>query len=187
MSNLLQANPRLHLRKMQLADLDSIMLIEPQAFGTHHWTRENFVRELNNQIAFYLVAELNHKVIAYIGAWIVIDEMHIVTLGVDPETRRQGVAEALLIALLNHASELNLRAITLEVRLSNIAAQELYAKYGFQRQGLRKNYYEDNKEAALLLWTEEITSEAFQQRFKANLELYCKRWSADPVQEAPRC
>ncbi len=176
MENFLQANPRFRLRKMTLQDIPAIMAIEPQAFGTHHWTAANFIRELDNPIALYLVAEsLESELLAYIGSWIVCDELHIVTLAVDPKARRQGLAEALLLALLDFALCQSIRAVTLEVRLSNLAAQELYRKYSFHRQGLRPNYYEDNKEPALLLWTEDLDTESFQEQFKANLEAYSKR------------
>ena len=202
---MLQPNPRLKIRRMQLADLDRVMEIEPQAFGTHHWTRGNFIRELDNQVATYLVAEQRQKPrhceeqqatkqsisssigiatpatqarddkttpVAYIGIWIVVDEMHIVTLAVAPEARRQGIAEALLLSVLDLAITSNVRAVTLEVRASNLAAQELYRKYGFQRQGLRPNYYEDNKEAALLLWTEDLSTEKFRMLYEFNLAGY---------------
>ena len=194
---------------MQLSDLDAIMEIEPQSFGTHHWTRENFLREMDNGIATYLVAEQirrhpehsegsidsnlgvlhcvqddtscqllrfaqNDKSIAigYIGVWIVIDEMHIVTLAVAPSHRRQGIAEALLLSVLDLAQKHNIRGVTLEVRLSNLPAQNLYRKYSFQRQGLRPNYYEDNKEAALLLWTEDLSTEKFRMLYEYNLAEY---------------
>jgi ribosomal-protein-alanine N-acetyltransferase len=210
MSEHLQPNPKFHIRPMQLSDLDAIMEIEPQSFGTHHWTRENFLRELDNGIATYLVLEnvyargsqngsiqgasersagvdssinedaeraCNAEVrrtgcLGYIGVWIVIDEMHIVTLAVDPSHRRQGIAEALLLSVLDLALKNNIRGVTLEVRLSNLAAQNLYRKYSFQRQGLRPNYYEDNKEAALLLWTEDLSTEKFRMLYEFNLAEY---------------
>ncbi len=180
MTKYLQPNPKIHIRPMQLADLDRIMEIEPLAFGSHHWTRGNFTRELDNQIATYLVAEKTchpersegSPVLGYIGVWIVVDEMHIVTLAVDPNQRRQGIAEALLLSALDYAQQNNVRAITLEVRASNLAAQELYRKYSFQRQGLRPNYYEDNKEAALLLWTEDLNTEKFKTAYQQNLAKY---------------
>ncbi len=177
MPEFLQANPKLHIRPMQLSDIDAVMLIEPQAFGTHHWTRENFLRELDNGIATYLVvdviaSEAKPNVVGYIGIWVVIDEMHIVTLAVDPNHRRQGIAEALLLAVLDLAWKNDIRGATLEVRLSNLAAQELYRKYSFQRQGLRPNYYEDNKESALLLWTEDLRTEKFRMLFEYNLGNY---------------
>ncbi len=172
MSEYLQANPKLHIRRMQLSDIDAVMDIEPEAFGTHHWTRNNFLREMENGIATYLVVERDALVVGYIGVWIVIDEMHIVTLAVAPSCRRQGIAEALLLSVLDLAQKHNIRGVTLEVRLSNLAAQNLYRKYSFHRQGLRPNYYEDNKEAALLLWTEDLSTEKFRMLFEYNLAKY---------------
>jgi ribosomal-protein-alanine N-acetyltransferase len=218
------------IRQMLLEDLDQVLEIEPKAFGTHHWTRENFVQELNNNMAHYLVAEntntgltqsphktaalglgqgvcegatgvyssvnedserannaeisqvrlsCNNQIIGYGGAWIIIDEMHITTLGVDPEQRRKNIAEAIIVEFIDLAIKSRVRGITLEVRLSNIAAQKLYEKYGFQRQGMRKRYYEDNQETALLLWTEDLQSEAFQKLYRQNIQDLNARLSPD--------
>lgn len=173
MTQVLQSIKNCKIRTMYLEDLDQVCEIEPKVFGTHHWTRNNFTQELNNAIAFYLVAEQIEpqvKIIGYAGAWIVVDEMHITTLGVDPAHRGKKVAEALLVSFLDKAVKNGVRGITLEVRLSNIPAQRLYEKYGFQRQGMRKRYYEDNLESALLLWTEDIQAEKFQSLFHMNLK-----------------
>lgn len=173
---LLQANKKLKIRPMLLEDLDQVMKIEPRAFGEHHWSRSNFTQELSNDLACYLVAieldELgNEKQLrGYAGSWLVLDEMHITTLATDPDFLRKSVAESILVAYIDLAIERGIRGITLEVRLSNIAAQKLYEKHGFQRQGTRKRYYQDNHEDALLLWTENIQEENYQQVFKDNLE-----------------
>jgi ribosomal-protein-alanine N-acetyltransferase len=167
--NLLQAKKEIHNRRMLLSDLDSVMEIEPVAFGEHHWSRENFSQELSNNLALYLVSELVGQIVAYAGAWIIHDEMHIVTLGVDPNFRRKNIAESLIVALLDQAIINKVKGVTLEVRVSNIAAQKLYEKYGFQRMGTRKRYYQDNYEDAFLLWTEDIQDEKFQKLFKENI------------------
>lgn len=163
--NVLRKHTGLILRPMYLGDLDQVMIIDRQVFGDKHWTREIFVQELANLTAIYFVLELDKQVVAYIGAWMIIDEMHIMTLATDPKFQRRGFAELLLIQLINKAIQNNIASISLEVRLSNIAAQGLYGKYHFQHQGIRKKYYEDNGESALILWTENIQEPKFQDLF----------------------
>lgn len=167
----LQSKKNIKVRRMMLSDIDAVMEIEPLAFGSHCWSRESFVQELSNDIATYLVAidEKENKLMGYGGSWIILDEMHITTLGVHPKQRRKNAAEAIILAYIDQAIRNEVKGITLEVRLSNIAAQKLYEKYGFQRQGIRKRYYQDNYEDALLLWTENIQTEIFKELLKANL------------------
>mgnify|MGYP003393495595 CR=1 FL=1 len=167
----LESNPNYQIRRMYLSDLDQVTVMDPKVFGVMHWTRNIFANELANPNAIYLVAEelqeqeLTGKVLGYGGAWLILDEMHIMTLGTDPEQRRKKIAESIIIALINQAMQSEIKAITLEVRLSNQAAQDLYGRYDFQRQGIRKNYYESDGEAALLLWTESIQEEKFQKNY----------------------
>ncbi len=167
----LEANPNYRIRRMYLADLDEVAAMDPKVFGIMHWTRNIFANELANPNAIYLVAEElqakqpTGKILGYGGAWLILDEMHIMTLGTDPDQRRKKIAESIIVALINQAIESEIKAITLEVRLSNQAAQDLYERYQFQRQGIRKNYYESDGEAALLLWTESIQDEKFQRNY----------------------
>ncbi len=155
------------VRRMQLEDLDGVMLIEPQAFGKAHWTRNLFAQELSNPNALYLVAESfsDHKILGYTGAWAVLDEVHIMTLAVDVEARRRKIAETLMLVLLHSFIESKLLHATLEVRVSNIPAHQLYEKYSFQRLGTRKNYYEDNHEAGYIYWTENMQELKFLSNF----------------------
>lgn len=162
------------VRRMLLEDLDSVVEIEPLAFGSHHWTRQNFTIELDNPNAYYYLAELDEgaqkKIVGYVGSWIVLDEMHITTLAVHPDYRRRHIAEKILVGTIKLALANRVHGITLEVRKSNIAAQKLYEKYGFQQQGLRKKYYNDNKEDAVLLWTEDIQAEKFKAKLLENIK-----------------
>ena len=103
----------------------------------------------------------------YAGLWLMVDEAHITTIAVRPEFRRRGFGELLLVALAEVAMDINARWLTLEVRVSNEIAQSLYRKYGFKSAGVRQRYYSDNHEDALIMWTEEIQSPEFQQRFTA--------------------
>jgi ribosomal-protein-alanine N-acetyltransferase len=103
-------------------------------------------------------------IIAYGGIWLMVDEAHITTFAVDPGWRRQGVGEALLLALLDLAQARHAREATLEVRLSNLPARRLYEKYGFRPVGLRPHYYSDNGEDALIMTTEPLGSVAMRRR-----------------------
>jgi len=163
----INSNKKFEIRKMYLSDIDEIYEMDGKCFGEKHWSREIFVKELSNTNALYLVAEeknpkaIKKKLLGFIGVWIILDEMHIMTLGTDPEYRGQKIAEHLLLASLDSCLRSGVRTVTLEVRLSNIAAQKLYEKYGFQHQGIRKNYYNDDGESALILWTESIQEDKF--------------------------
>lgn len=103
----------------------------------------------------------------YAGLWLVIDEAHVTTIAVRPHFRGRGLGELMLVALTEIALDINARWLTLEVRVSNTVAQELYRKYGFKPAGVRPRYYSDNHEDALIMWTDEIRSAAFQERFVA--------------------
>ncbi|HVA92594.1 MAG TPA: ribosomal protein S18-alanine N-acetyltransferase [Chloroflexota bacterium] len=103
----------------------------------------------------------------YAGLWLVIDEAHVTTIAVRPEYRGKGLGELLLVALTEIALDINARWLTLEVRVSNSTAQALYRKYGFKPAGVRPKYYSDNREDALIMWTDEIHSPAFRERFES--------------------
>jgi len=93
-------------------------------------------------------------------------EAHISTIAVQPNWRRLGIGELLLVAMLDRATELEADMATLEVRVSNVTAQNLYRKYGFRQVGLRRRYYRDSDEDALIMSTERLTSASFQSHFQ---------------------
>ena len=103
--DLLKLKPHLQLRRMYLADLDQVCKIEAEAYGKVHWTRDNFVSELDNKIAHYLVLEDTEakEIMGYIGSWLVVDEMHITTVATATKYLRKGVAELLLVHLIDTA------------------------------------------------------------------------------------
>lgn len=146
-----------------LDDLDQVMEIEPVAFGSHHWSRQSFANELANPGGHYFVAvdRADGKLCGYSGFWLIGEEAHITTLAVHPDLRRQYIGERLLINDVREANRSGANWMTLEVRVSNDSAQQLYYKYGFKSLGLRRNYYQDNSEDALVLWTENIHSPEF--------------------------
>jgi len=138
---------------MCLEDLEEVLEIESLSFAIP-WSRNSFVHELlENQRALYLVARNNYqRVVGYLGMWEVFDEGHITNLACHPAFRRQGIAEALLKHLMALAPQKGIQHLTLEVRRSNFAAQELYQKLGFVHMGIRRKYYLDNNEDAFIMW-----------------------------------
>ncbi len=139
------------IRRMTLADLDEVTALEEAIFA-RPWTRADYEGELTrNKAARYLVAEAGGSVIAFAGAWIILDESNITHIAVAEEWRRRGVGQAVTGALLQYLSNLGAAYATLEVRESNQAARHLYGKLGFFPVGRRKRYYEDNGEDALIM------------------------------------
>lgn len=144
----------LFIEPMREADIPVVAAIETVSFKDP-WPLESFANELqSNDKAIYLVARHSPggEVIAYIGAWQVLDEVHITTLAVAEEHRRSGVASRLVETLLDITSEKGTRFVTLEVRPSNKAARRFYEKHGFRILGQRKRYYVD--EDALIMTRE---------------------------------
>jgi ribosomal-protein-alanine N-acetyltransferase len=108
--------------------------------------------------------EPEEHILGYAGMWILADEAHIMSIASSRGARHKGVGESLLAALIDLAQRHKARVVTLEVRVSNTVAQTLYEKYGFKKAGTRKAYYLDNKEDALIMTTDYISSAGFQDR-----------------------
>ena len=139
-------------RYMEIQDIDAVMEIDRQSFP-NPWSRETFVRELMfNKHALYLLMIYERKIIGYCGMWLVADEAHITNIAVLPEYRGKKLGAALLEKMIEIAKNHDVTLMTLEVRVSNVVAQKLYEKFGFQIGGLRKNYYTDNQEDAYVMW-----------------------------------
>jgi ribosomal-protein-alanine N-acetyltransferase len=115
-------------------------------------------------------------IIGVAGVWMMADEAHIITIGIRNACRRQGLGEFLLIATIDMTMQLNASLLTLEVRVSNIPAQELYKKYGFKESGLRRHYYSDNGEDALIMTTDSITSHSFVSQLQQLRYEHRGRW-----------
>ncbi|MCL6487751.1 ribosomal protein S18-alanine N-acetyltransferase [Alicyclobacillus mali (ex Roth et al. 2021)] len=145
---------KLSIRRMMLKDLDDVMRVETRSF-TAPWSRQAFVGELvENRLARYVVAEYDGRVVGYAGFWMIMDEGHITNIAVDPDFRGLKLGERLLEAIMSMCMALGGRKMTLEVRITNHVAQNLYRKYGFERVGVRKGYYTDNNEDALIMWVD---------------------------------
>ncbi|GGE86081.1 ribosomal protein S18-alanine N-acetyltransferase [Priestia taiwanensis] len=139
-------------RPMTLEDVDTVDSIEQVSFAIP-WTREAFVGEVTtNPFAHYTVMECEGEIIGYCGLWIVVDEASITNIAILPSFRGKKLGELLLMHVMNYAKEHNATTLSLEVRISNEVAQNLYRKVGFCNGGIRKNYYSNNNEDALVMW-----------------------------------
>lgn len=140
-----------HVNIMNESDIDDVVEISNLSFSTP-WSRLSYEQELNNSLAKYFVAKIDNKVIGFIGTWIIVDESHITNVAVHPNYRKLGIGSKLIESMLNYCKEKNCNAYTLEVRESNKTAISVYEKHGFVVDGVRKEYYQDNKENALIMW-----------------------------------
>lgn len=144
------------IRQMEEKDIDSVHKVELQSFNTP-WSREAFENEVcDNDLAYYLVIVNQGRIIGYGGMWVIIDEAHITNVAVSPDYREQGMGKRLLSAMINLAKAKGAHSMTLEVRVSNTAAKKLYGSFGFKECGLRRGYYTDNNEDALIMWRESL-------------------------------
>ena len=134
-------------------DVDSVYIVEENCF-TDPWSKESIRKELKNDLARYLVAELDNKIVGYVGVWFVVDEGHITNVAVHSDYRGKKIGDKLVKEMVKLCEESKLVAMTLEVRSSNTVAQNLYRKYGFKMGGIRKEYYSDNKEDAIIMWNQ---------------------------------
>ena len=135
---------------MVLADLDEVMAIERTSFK-HPWSSHFFLEELQMACARSILAQINRQIVGYALFWVLPDEVDIHNIAVHASFRRQGIGQALLQHVAAEARSRNASRVTLEVRVSNIAAQKLYESVGFTRTGLRKGYYSDDGEDAVLM------------------------------------
>ncbi len=140
------------IREMSLADLEAVLEIEKVSFPTP-WSRALFERELSTSFARSLVAEENpeKRILGYLCYWVVAGEAHILNLAVSPERRDRGVGTLLLKKGLEDCRRERVQLVTLEVRRSNYRAISLYRNFGFQPQGIRRRYYTDTGEDAVVM------------------------------------
>ncbi|MFC5558965.1 ribosomal protein S18-alanine N-acetyltransferase [Ureibacillus thermophilus] len=140
-------------RKMTVEDVEAVHAIEVESFPTP-WSLDSFHYEMRvNPYANYIVAEdETGAIVGYCGMWIVIDSAQITNVAVTKKARGQGIGEGLMREAMRVAKEQKAEMMSLEVRVSNTVAQNLYRKLGFQEGGIRKGYYTDNHEDALVMW-----------------------------------
>ncbi len=196
------------VRPMHEDDIPQAKEIDREAFPSG-WTQTDFRNELKNPLAHYIVVtgegveeelkksssnflsklkrffgyrerQVSEYIYGFGGFWVMADEAHITNIAVREQHRGKGIGELLLMSMVELAKELNTRIVTLEVRISNIPAQNLYLKYGFKGVGLRKGYYTDNKEDALIMSTEDINSSSFEAHLSKLKEEYTRKYHQAP-------
>jgi len=142
----------IHITDMTLAHLDRVYDIEKDSF-TIPWSKSMIRKEItDNKHAIYKVALYENEIVGYAGMWHVVNEGQITNIAVGEGFRRMGIGARLMESLIAEAQEKEMIGLTLEVRVGNIAAQKLYFKYGFKAEGLRKRYYADTGEDAVIMW-----------------------------------
>ncbi len=142
--------PRLRFERLAAHHLDDVLVIESEAYP-EPWTRGMFQQEIDSDLSQFFVMYVEDALCGYGGFWKVVDEAHITNVAVCAQRRGQGLGRALMEFLLDHAVQLELRLATLEVRLSNLAARNLYLGLGFRPVGIRKDYYPKPLEDALVM------------------------------------
>ena len=142
---------KLEIRRLQKIDIPKIIKIEEEAFS-NPWSKEVFLKELNNEKAYYIVGLYNNDVVAYLGTWLFYQQAHMTNLATAKDYRRQGFASQILSYLYLQLRLNNIERISLEVRVSNKKAQQLYKREGFIKVGIKESYYSDNNEDAVLMW-----------------------------------
>ena len=140
-----------NVRLMDENDIDEVVDISNLSFSSP-WHRSSYEQELSNSLARYFVATLDGKIVGFVGTWIIVDESHITNVAVHPDYRGLKIGSKLIEALIDYCDNQKCIAYTLEVRAGNKSAISLYEKFGFKVDGIRKEYYQDNKEDALLMW-----------------------------------
>lgn len=154
----MNGSTRYSIRPMEERDLDQVLAIDKECFPNERNMPPYKNDLLYNEMAHYLVAcegdQANSPILGMVGFWMMVGEAHIITIAVRRTHHRRGIGELLLNSALELAKSLEAFAMTLEVRKSNIEAQSLYAKHGFTERGIRKNYYNEVKENAVIMTRE---------------------------------
>jgi [ribosomal protein S18]-alanine N-acetyltransferase len=157
----------LDIAPMNVEDIPEVLRVEAMCFATP-WPRNAFQNELTeNKLAHYFVGRVDDAIVAYGGLWVILEDAHITTVAVKPSHQRKRLGERILVHLLDEAIERGACWVTLEVRESNLGAQELYRKYGFTVVNTRRGYYSDNDENALVMWAGNLKGAVFQNRLNA--------------------
>lgn len=149
---------------MRRRHLRGVMAIE-QVTNHKPWSLGLFMGELRMPTSrHYVVALDGHEVVGFCGLMVTADEGHITNIAVHPDRRRESVAARLMLVTMRRAAAEGLAGVTLEVRTSNVAAQELYRRFGFAPGGIRRNYYADVGEDGLIMWAHDIDTDEYRQR-----------------------
>ena len=141
----------IHFRTLLPEDAEGVARVERESFPTP-WSREDFWREASNDFACYIVALDDMEIIGFAGCWISFEEAQVTNIALTSAQRGRGLGKVLMAKLMRAAAERGAERMTLEVRPSNTSALRLYEGLGFAAIGVRKKYYQDNDEDAILMW-----------------------------------
>ena len=143
-------------KKVTEKTVEAVHELEQKCFS-HPWTYNMLYTDIcENDITEYIIAEIDGQYVGYAGMWIIFDEAHITNICTHPDFRRKGIGAKLLSYMIKTASEKGACRMTLEVRVSNVAAMKLYESFGFHVCGKRTKYYSDNGEDAYVLWKDDL-------------------------------
>ena len=135
--------------------IDDILKIAGESNGSP-WSRQSFEQEGGHALGVFIVAKVGGRVVAYAGAWVIADECHVTTIAVSPEHRQKGLGRRLMVELMERSKERGAVCATLEVRSGNVAALAMYERLGFKSAGMRKAYYPNNREDAVVMWRNDM-------------------------------
>jgi ribosomal-protein-alanine N-acetyltransferase len=160
------AAPDIEIARMRRRHLRGIMAIERQVYP-RPWSPSLFASEMTSTRGrAYIVALEGRSVVGYAGVVSYGDEAHVTTIAVDPDRHRQKIGTRLLYELIRMAEDLGAQAVSLEVRVTNWGAQRMYARFGFRPVGVRKGYYQETNEDAVIMWTEDIRTPEYHRLLK---------------------
>src|SRR5574342_51432 len=160
------AAPRLEVVRMRRRHLRGVMAIERQVYP-RPWSPNLFLSEMTERRnRCYLVARMDREVVGYGGVICYGEEAHITNIAVDPMQHRRGLGSRLLHDLIQNGIEMGADAVSLEVRVTNWGAQRLYGRFGFRPVGVRKNYYQEINEDALIMWVDGIRDPRFRDKLR---------------------
>jgi [ribosomal protein S18]-alanine N-acetyltransferase len=171
----LQDNPLAHY----IVERDTWMPAEPVGEGPSDSGRRPFPLSLLTGRPAAPLAPDVANIVGFAGLWLMVDEAHVTTIATHPNYRNRGLGELLLTSLIDIAYDIGARQVTLEVRVTNSTAQNLYRKYGFRETGVRPRYYSDNHEDALIMWTDDIMSNRYREQYFLLTSALHSRLAAD--------
>lgn len=145
-------NDQIEIREMKLEDLDEIMRIERELFSSQ-WPRSIFRSELTeNPYAYYYIMKFNKKIIGYAGIWLMREGAQVTNIAISPKYQGKSLGKKLFSFIFQKAINEGCESLSLEVRKSNEIAQNMYRQFGLVPAGIRKEYYTDNREDAIIMW-----------------------------------
>src|SRR6266498_2821010 len=171
----------LEIGRMRRRHLRGVMAIERQVYP-RPWSPSLFLAEMSESAnRTYLVARLGRDIVGYAGMICYGDEAHVTTIAVDPEHHRKKIGTRLLYELVQSAIDMGARAVSLEVRVSNWGAQRLYGRFGFRSVGVRKNYYQETGEDALVMWVDDVHTAEYEQLLDDIVAGAAPSWDGSPA------